>query len=78
MIFEDWELKVIEDKLSDNDLVDFGIKVKIKEIRKISNNKRYTLRTTDWLSESGKKRRGKKKIKNKINYCFSLERSNRN
>lgn len=65
MIFEDWELKVIEGKLSDNDLVDFGIKVKIKEIRKTSNNKRYTLRTTDWLSESGKKRRGKKKIKNK-------------
>ena len=65
MIFEDWELKVIEDKLSD-DLIDFGIKMKIKEIRKISNNKRYTLRTTDWLSESGKKRRGKKKIKNNI------------
>ena len=66
MIFEDWELKVIEDKLNDNDLVDFGIKLKIKEIRKTSNNKRYTLRTTDWLSESGKKRRGKKKIKNNI------------
>ena len=63
MIFEDWELKVIEDKLNENDLVDFGIKLKIKEIRKTSNNKRYTLRTTDWLSESGKKRRCKKKIK---------------
>ena len=68
MIFEDWELKVIEDKLSD-DLVDFGIKMKIKEIRKISNNKRYTVRTTDWLSESGKKRRGKKKLK-KITYFY--------
>ena len=69
MIFEDWELKVIEDKLNDNDLVDFGIKLKIKEIRKTSHNKRYTLRTTDWLSESGKKRRGKKKNK-KITYFY--------
>ena len=69
MIFEDWELKVIEDILNEYDLVDFGIKVKIKEIRKTSNNKRYTLRTTDWLSESGKKRRGKKKIK-KITYFY--------
>ena len=69
MIFEDWELKVIEDKLNDNDLVDFGIKLKRKEIRKTSNNKRYTLRTTVWLSESGKKRKGKKKIK-KITYFY--------
>ena len=56
-------IPVIEAKLNENNLVDFGLKVKIKETRKTSNNKRYTLRTTDWLSESGKKRRGKKKIK---------------
>lgn len=67
MIFEDWELKRIEESLDGEKLSDFGIKMKIQEIRKLSNNKRYSLRTTDWLSESAKKKRGKKKEKKTVN-----------
>lgn len=63
MIFEDWELDVIENALNANELSDFSIKTKIQNIRSTSVNKRYSLRTTDWLSESGKRRRGKKKDK---------------
>ena len=59
MIFEEWELNEILKVLTD-DLKHFNIKIKIKSLMQTSRNKRYTLRTTDWLSDAAKKR-GKKK-----------------
>ena len=68
MIFQQWELNEII-KLLDVDkdnLIYFNISTKLKQLMSTSINKRYTLRTTDWLSESAKKRKGKKRNK-KIN-----------
>jgi len=62
MIFEEWELNVIVDSLkSTNNLMTDGIVYKIRGLQSQSKNKRYTFRSTDWLSEAGRKR--KKKIK---------------
>lgn len=66
MMFMDWELGKIYDALmSDMGRGDSICKVmiaeKIDELRKTSINKRYTLRTTDWLSEAAKKQSGKKR-----------------
>ena len=60
MIFEDWELLTIEKALEftakSSDVLCFDtIKIKIDKIRSESKNKRYSLRTTDWLVENGKK-----------------------
>lgn len=62
MIFEDWELREINKALLDSESIS-GIMIsnKIEELRKTSKNKRYSLRTTDWLSESAKKQKNKKK-----------------
>lgn len=58
MIFEDWELNEICKILkADESISAFMISSKIEQLRLTSKNKRYTLRTTDWLSESAKKRR---------------------
>lgn len=63
MIFEDWELAEICKVLQKSDSISKTmIALKIEELRKTSKNKRYTLRTTDWLSESARNR--KRKIKN--------------
>lgn len=70
MIFEDWELLTIEkalDYTAQNvpELSFDCLKIKIERIRSESINKRYTLRTTDWLVENGKKsaitRKGRRK-----------------
>jgi len=69
MIFEDWELVTIERALdftanNNEDLLFDCLKLKIEQVREKSINKRYTLRTTDWCVENGKKsgeiRRNKK------------------
>ena len=58
MIFEDWELNEICKILkADESISAFMISSKIEQLRLTSKNKRYTLRTTDWLSESAKKRK---------------------
>ena len=54
MIFEDWELDIIKSCVEDN-VFGFGIRMKIEQLQETSKNKRYTLRTTDWLSEASKK-----------------------
>lgn len=62
MIFEEWELNLIVDSLENNDnLMNDGVITKIKTLQSQSRNKRYTFRSTDWLSEAGKKRTGKHK-----------------
>ena len=63
MIFEERELETISKALENSDsLVCSMIKLKLDEIRSQSLNKRYSLRTTDWLVENGKKskKRGRK------------------
>jgi hypothetical protein len=60
MIFEDWELITIEKALDftakNNENLSFDcLKLKIEQVRSKSINKRYTLRTTDWCVENGKK-----------------------
>lgn len=63
MILEEWELNLIVDSLKSNsNLMNDSIIYKIKTIQSQSRNKRYTLRSTDWLSEAGKKRAGKRKM----------------
>ncbi len=62
MIFEDWELNIIKKALNDTDLMQCAIiSNKIEQLQATSRNKRYTLRTTDWLSDSAKRQKGKKK-----------------
>lgn len=62
MIFEDWELNEICKILkADESISAFMISSKIEQLRLTSKNKRYTLRTTDWLSESAKKRKRNRK-----------------
>lgn len=61
MIFEEWELNLIIDSLEEKDnLMNNSIVTKIKTLQSQSKNKRYTFRSTDWLSEAGKKRSGKR------------------
>ena len=63
MIFEERELETISKALENSDsLACSMIKLKLDEIRSQSLNKRYSLRTTDWLVENGKKskKRGRK------------------
>lgn len=62
MIFEDWELNTIRKALQDSESIScIMIGLKIEQLQKTSKNKRYSLRTTDWLSESAKKNKGRKK-----------------
>lgn len=62
MIFEQWELDNICNLLQSNDdLKYYNIFIKLQNLMKTSKNKRYTLRTTDWLSEAAKKRNKNKK-----------------
>lgn len=62
MIFEDWELNEIKKALQDSESISGTmISFKIEELQKTSKNKRYSLRTTDWLSESAKKQKRKQK-----------------
>lgn len=68
MIFEDWELITIEKALdftSENseNLSFTCLKLKIEQVRSKSINKRYTLRTTDWCVENGKKSAKNRKMK---------------
>lgn len=62
MIFEDWELNEVCKALRDSESISgVMISAKIKQLQQTSKNKRYSLRTTDWLSESAKKNKGKKR-----------------
>lgn len=62
MIFEDWELNEVCKALQDCESISSVMIVsKIKQLQQTSKNKRYSLRTTDWLSESAKKQKRKKK-----------------
>lgn len=64
MIFDDNEIrKIISVLKSDNEIISDLIANKIETLRNTSKIKRYSLRTTDWLSESAKNR--KKKINKK-------------
>ena len=73
MVFEEIELKhLIKELEKSDDLVLFSIKTKIEQVMQQSIHKRYTLRTTDWCVENGKKNKGKtKKIKLKKTRCSS-------
>ena len=60
MVFEDWELISIEKALdftakNCEELSFDCIKLKIEQVRSKSMNRRFSLRTTDWCSENGKK-----------------------
>lgn len=65
MVFEEWELNLIVDSLEDSkgNMVKGIVADKIKLLQSTSRNKRYSLRTTDWLSEAAKKQK-KKKVNN--------------
>lgn len=58
MIFEEWEMKLIIDSLQSNNgnMMNNIVADKLIRLQSSSNNKRYTLRSTDWLSEASKKR----------------------
>lgn len=61
MVFEDWELNIIVESLENNgNLMSDMIINKISKLQSNSNIKRYSLRSTDWLSEAGKKRNRRK------------------
>ena len=60
MIFDDNEIrKIISALKSDNEIISDLIANKIETLRNTSKIKRYSLRTTDWLSESAKNRKKK-------------------
>ena len=60
MIFDDNEIrKIISVLKSDNEIISDLIANKIETLRNKSKIKRYSLRTTDWLSESAKNRKKK-------------------
>ena len=62
MIFEEWELNEIRKALKDSESISgVMISTKIEQLQSTSKNKRYSLRTTDWLSESAKKQKRKNK-----------------
>lgn len=65
MIFEEWEMNTIIDSLqSDNgNMMNTLVADKLIKLQSSSKNKRYTFRSTDWLSEANKKRAGIKKKK---------------
>lgn len=70
MIFEDWELVTIEKALdftaSHKEELSFDcLKLKIEQVRNNSVNKRYSLRTTDWCVENGKKSAETRRKRNK-------------
>lgn len=68
MVFEEIELKhLIKELEKSDDLILFSIKTKIEQVMQQSIHKRYTLRTTDWCVENGKKNKGRtKKLKSSI------------
>lgn len=61
MILTEWEMNTIVDSLeADGDnMVKGMIADKIRNLQSSSHNKRYTIRSTDWLSEAGKKSKRK-------------------
>lgn len=67
MIFEEYELKRIiyclqHNNKNNEDLLCEVIRLKLEQLMLISVNKRYSLRTTDWCVENGKKSKRRKKI----------------
>lgn len=67
MVFEEWEVKTIIDSLKANDgnMMNALVIDKLEKLQQSSKNKRYTFRSTDWLSEANKKRAKLKRKK----YC---------
>ena len=68
MILEQYEINTILDALDKHssdelygNVIDEQIIDKLKKIQSQSNNKRYSIRSTDWLSEAAKKRKRKNK-----------------
>lgn len=62
MVFEEMELRHLMEELEkSDDLILFSIKNKIEQVMQQSIHGRYTLRTTDWCVENGKKNKGKNK-----------------
>ena len=61
MILTEWELNTIVDSLENDgdNIVKQMIVDKIRNLQSSSRNKRYTIRSTDWLSEAGKKSKRK-------------------
>ena len=60
MIFDDNEIrKIISVLKSDDEIISDLIGNKIETLRNTSKIKRYSLRTTDWFSESAKNRKKK-------------------
>ena len=60
MVFEDWEMNMIVDSLERNDnLIGEIVAEKLRKLQAGSKNKRYSFRSTDWLSEAAKKKRKK-------------------
>ncbi len=66
MVFEEWEMNLIIESLEDStgNMISDMVVTKLKKLQSSSKNKRYTFRSTDWLSEAAKK----KKVKDKTNY----------
>ena len=60
MIFEEWEMRIMVDSLKANEanIMASFVASKLIELQESSNNKRYTFRSTDWLSEANKRRAG--------------------
>lgn len=64
MVFEEWELRKIIESLSKGSKKDLSadlIRLKLEQVMMSSINKRYTIRTTDWCVENGKKSAGRRK-----------------
>jgi hypothetical protein len=72
LIFENWELQKIIDSLGD-DVSSANIKIKIEKIMASSVHKRYSLRTTDWLVENGRKSARNRKKKTSVSFLGVLE-----
>lgn len=67
MVLTEWELNTIVASLESggDNIVKEMIADKIRNLQSSSKNKRYTIRSTDWLSEAGKK--SKRKTNGKTN-----------
>lgn len=65
MVFDEWEMKTIIDSLKKNDgnMMTSLVIDKLEKLQASSKNKRYTFRSTDWLSEASKKRATMKRKK---------------
>ncbi len=60
MLFEEWEMNMMVDSLERNDnMVGEIVAEKLRRLQSESKNKRYSFRSTDWLSDAARKKRRK-------------------